>query len=74
MWENIMALWKIRKGEFALYLSMTGIIWLFGNLFSGLMKKKHTVSRNSAVCYISGSLWRSDYVCDWLWNRSVLRI
>lgn len=38
MWKNVRAIWKIRRSEFILYLSLTGIAWLFGNLFSGFMK------------------------------------
>lgn len=38
MWKNVKAIWKIRRKEFFLYLSITGIMWIFGNLFSGAMK------------------------------------
>ena len=38
MWKNVKAIWKIRRKEFFLYLSITGLMWLFGILFSGAMK------------------------------------
>lgn len=38
MWKNIKAVWKIRRKEFFLYLSITGLMWLAGILFSGAMK------------------------------------
>ena len=38
MWKNVKAIWEIRKKEFFLYLSMTAIMWIFGNLISGAMK------------------------------------
>ena len=38
MWKNVKAIWEIREKEFFLYLSMTAIMWIFGNLISGAMK------------------------------------
>ena len=38
MWKSVRALWKIRKKEFYIYISLTGIVWIFGNLFTGAMK------------------------------------
>lgn len=38
MWKNMKAVWKIRRKEFFLYLSITGLMWLAGILFSGAMK------------------------------------
>lgn len=38
MGKNVKAIWEIRKKEFFLYLSMTAIMWIFGNLISGAMK------------------------------------